>query len=381
MVWPRARHLPWLLVPVALGAIGVVRAWPVDARSERVERADVVAEVLGVGVLESAREVHVAFEVSGRVTFLRVDEGERVAEGDVLGMIDASDAKRDLAVSVAAERAASAAVARARAEVERARAVSLRAGADRRRADSLSVGDVISVSAHEAAIERDATATAEVAALEAALAQATQNQQVAVQTRTIRAAQVVDGELRSPLSGLVVSRPVEAGQLVTPGTPAFTIVSTDAMRVSAWVDETALGRLAIGQPARLIFRSEGDRSFEGRVQRIGREVDRQTHELLVDVTVLELPTNFATGQRADAWIEVGRLPSAVSVPRGWCGAPIGTQPTACSVMEDGRVATRAVTLGLTGRDRVAVLTGLEPGDVVLEPGAAVGGRVRAVEAP
>ena len=381
MVRPRARHLSWLLLPLSLGAIGIVRVWPVDARAERVERADVVAEVLGVGVLESAREVHVAFEVSGRVTSLRVDEGERVAEGDVLGTIDVADAKRDLAVSVAAERAASAAVARAQAEVAPGQASSSRASPDRHRADALAVGAVISVSDHEVAVERDTSAPAEVHALEAALAQAVQSHQIAVHTRAIRAAQVEDGALRSPLSGLIVSRPVETGQLVTPGTPAFTIVSTDAMRVSAWVDETALGRLAIGQPARLVFRSEGDRSFAGRVERIGREVDRQTHELLVDVTVLELLTNFATGQRADAWIEVGRLPAAMSVPRGWCGVPMATQPTMCSVMEDGRVATRAVTLGLTGRERVAVLTGLEPGDVVLEPGAAVGKRVRAVEAP
>ncbi|MDO9280645.1 MAG: HlyD family efflux transporter periplasmic adaptor subunit, partial [Pseudomonadota bacterium] len=211
-------------------------------------------------------------------------------------------------------------------------------------------------------------------AMASALRQAEQSRDVAARTRAIRVAQVADGRLTSPLSGLVVARDVEAGQLVTPGTPAFTIVATDVMRVTAWVDETALGRLAVGQPARLVFRSEGERSFPGTVTRIGREVDRQTHELLVDVAVLELPTNFAVGQRADAWIEVGRRDAVTSVPRGWC-------TDECVVADDGRVAARAVTFGLVGRESVEVLTGLAPGDIVLAPGAPVGKRVRVVGAP
>ncbi len=369
------RLLPYTLLPLGIAvAVAGARAWPVEARAERVERADVVAEVLGVGVLESAREVQVSFEASGRITSLLVDEGAMVREGDALGTLDASDAARELAVSRASEEAAAAGVARARAELERARTALTRAQADRARADTLAAAGAIHAAEHEAAIERATGAEAEVRALEAAVAQAEQGREVASRSTAVRAAQLADGRLTSPLSGLVVARDVEAGQLVTPGTPAFTIVSTEAMRVRAWVDETALGRLAVGQPARLVFRSEGDRSFPGTVERIGREVDRQTHELLVDVTVLELPTNFAVGQRVDAWIEVGRREGVTSVPRGWCEG-------ACAVVEDGVVASREVTLGLAGRDRVEVVSGLAPEDVVLAPGAPVGKRVRAVEEP
>ncbi|MDP2306829.1 MAG: efflux RND transporter periplasmic adaptor subunit [Pseudomonadota bacterium] len=373
MYRPLPRLLPYVLVPLGIAAlVAAVRLRPVDTRAHRVDRGDVVAEVLGVGVLESTREVRVSFEASGRVTSLAVDEGTVVAEGDVLGTIDASDATRELAVAGAAEEAAVAVVARARAELERARVASMRAAADRGRADTLFAAGVIHAAEHEAAIERDDSAGADVRAMESGLVQAERSQDVAARTRGIRSAQVADGRLASPLSGLVVARDVEAGQLVTPGSPAFTIVSTEAMRVRAWVDETALGTLAVGQPARLVFRSEPDRPFAGTVTRIGREVDRQTHELLVDVAVLELPTNFAVGQRADAWIEVGRSASVASVPRGWCD-------TRCAVLEDGRVASREVTLGLAGRDRVEVSSGLAPDDVVLAPGATIGRRVRITE--
>lgn len=368
------RLLPFLLLPVGVAGVIAVRSWPVDVEAERAGPADVVAEVLGVGVLESAREVRVAFEASGRVLALDVDEGETVEEGAVLGTIDVSDAGRELAVAVATEQAAAAAVSRANAELDRGRATRALAGVDLGRAHTLLAGGVIAPADHDAAIERDAGAAASTRALEAALSQAERSYAVATRTRAVRAAQVEDGLLRSPLTGLVTARTAEAGQLVSPGTPAFTIVATDTMRVSAWVDETALGRLAVGQPARVLFRSEEGRVYPGEVERIGREVDRQTHELLVDVAVRELPTNFAVGQRADVWIEVGRRAAALSVPRGWCAPQ-------CAVVEDDRVVLRDVQLGLTGRERVEVLSGLAAEDLVLAPGAPVGARVRAQVRP
>jgi len=369
------RFFPYVLVAIGLVAVvTTARAWPVEAQGHRVEPGVVVVEVLGVGVLESAREVRVAFETSGRVTWLAVDEGAIVTEGDVLGTIDASDASRGLVIAESAEGVAAAAVDRARAELERAQAGASHAAAARARAATLLAGGAIHTADHEAAVERDASAQAEVKAMRSALRQAQQSRKVAAHTSELSAAQVADGQLMSPLAGLVVARTVEAGQLVTPGIPAFTIIATDAMRVRAWVDETALGQLAVGQPVRVVFRSEGDRSFAGTVKRIGREVDRQTHELLVDVAVHELPTNFAVGQRADAWIEVGRRAADASVPRGWCG-------TECAVVDGGRVAARPVTLGLVGRESVEVLRGLAPGEVIVAPGTPVGTRVRVVEAP
>jgi hypothetical protein len=74
---PRLRRfLPYALAVVGLIAgVTTARAWPVEAQGHRVEPGVIVDEVLGVGVLESAREVRVAFEASGRVTALAVDEG------------------------------------------------------------------------------------------------------------------------------------------------------------------------------------------------------------------------------------------------------------------------------------------------------------------
>lgn len=81
------------------------------------------------------------------------------------------------------------------------------------------------------------------------------------------------------------------------------MISLDELWVSAWVDETAIARVAPGQPARVVFRSEEGRSYPGVVARLGRETDRETREFLVDVRVTELPKNWTIGQRAEVFIQ------------------------------------------------------------------------------
>jgi multidrug efflux pump subunit AcrA (membrane-fusion protein) len=152
--------------------VATARAWPVEAQGHRVEPGVIVDEVLGVGVLESAREVRVAFEASGRVTALAVDEGALVALGDVLGTIDASDASRDLAVAESVARACRAATAaRARSWSAPARGPAARRRSGPARTRSAAKG-AIHAAEHEAALERDASAQAEVRAMKSALRQA-----------------------------------------------------------------------------------------------------------------------------------------------------------------------------------------------------------------
>jgi HlyD family secretion protein len=371
-----ATVLKVLLPAVTLAALGLaVRFWPIEVQGTHVETGLVTEEVLGIGVLESAHEIPLSFEISGRVTELAVDEGDTVALGTVLGTLDVTDAHRELDVSVATAAAASADIARAQAEVERGRGAASLASRDRVRSDALFANGDLTGAEHDSAVERDETAQAAVRSLEAALQRARSSRDVAKGGTRIREAQVADGVLVSPIAGFVVKRNVEIGQWVGAGTTAFTVVAADAFEVRAWVDETALGRLNLGQPVRLAFRSDTERAYAGQVARIGREVDRQTHELVVDVQVLELPRNFAVGQRADAWIEVGRREDVARVPRGWCD-------TTCLVADGAGWRPATVTLGLVGRETVEVVRGLSPDDIVLPPAAASVGRlVRVKEGP
>ena len=108
------------------------------------------------------------------------------------------------------------------------------------------------------------------------------------------------------------------------------------------------------------FRSVPGRSFPARVDRVGRTVDQQTHELLVDIELLGLPPRFAVGQRADAVIHPGNA-TALRVPRVFAPASGAT----FWVEREGRAMTVPVLLGRVGEDYVEVLDGVKEGDRVI----------------
>lgn len=141
------------------------------------------------------------------------------------------------------------------------------------------------------------------------------------------------------------------------------LVSTDEMWITAWVDETELARLAEGQPARVVFRSEPGVAYAGAVARVGRETDRETRELVVDVRVAKLPATWAVGQRAEAYIEVARKDAVTVLP----AALLQVRGNQTGVMLDvgGTATWRAIEVGLRGRATVEATAGLSPGDVVV----------------
>jgi HlyD family secretion protein len=96
---------------------------------------------------------------------------------------------------------------------------------------------------------------------------------------------------------------------------------------------------------------------------LGRQADRETREFTVDVHVLELPRNWAVGQRAEVYIETARKTGVTVLPAQyilWRDEQPGVL-----VREGPHARWRDVTLGLSGREIVEVAAGLEPGEWVV----------------
>ncbi len=208
-------------------------------------------------------------------------------------------------------------------------------------------------------------AKAGVARAEAAIVEG-QKQLIAAQRNlAYRQALQADAEIVSPFDGLIVQRHRDPGDIAVPGSAILTLVSTKELWITAWVDETAMSRLAVGQPARVLFRSEPQQAYRGEVARLGRQADRETREFAVDVRVLDLPTNWAVGQRAEVYIETARKDPVALLPAQlvlWRNATPGV-----FVRQGQRAVWQDVTLGLAGRERVEVVEGLAPGDEVVVP--------------
>jgi hypothetical protein len=160
-----------------------------------------------------------------------------------------------------------------------------------------------------------------------------------------------------------VQRFRDPGAIAVPGSPVLSLISTDELWITAWVDETEMSRIAVGQPARVVFRSEPEAAFRGEVARLGREADRETREFTVDVKVLELPKNWAVGQRAEVYIQTASKTKTALLPVTavvWRDGVSGV-----FVARDQQAEWTSVKLGLTNREHVEVIEGLAVGDTFL----------------
>ncbi len=99
--------------------------------------------------------------------------------------------------------------------------------------------------------------------------------------------------------------------------------------------------------------------------RLGREADRETREFIVDVQVLELPKNWAVGQRAEVYIETARKNNVTLLPAAyvrWMEDAPGV-----FVSRGNRAAWQPLTFGLRSPDTIEVVDGLHAGDTVVVP--------------
>ncbi len=338
---------------------------PVAVTSHRVERGPIVAEVMGTGTLEARVAVTVSPKISGRILEVPVDQGDRVTAGDTLVRLDDSELKQQVAIARAQLDTAKSAINRLEADKTRADAIADQARRDNRQTQNLFAAKAATQNEAERAAEALSIAEAGVSRDTAALAEGKSGLVAAEMNLEYHQARLAETMIVAPVDGLIVRRLREAGDIVVPGTAIFTLIRTDELWITAWVDETRMSDLRVGQSARVVFRSEPERSYPGTVARLGREADRETREFIVDVRVLEMPGNWAVGQRAEVYIESARKESALLLPNEFLEMRAGRQGTLVEV--DGRAQWRALTLGLRGSEVVEVLDGLTADDVVIKP--------------
>ena len=171
--------------------------------------------------------------------------------------------------------------------------------------------------------------------------------------------------VRSPFDGIVLRREREVGDVAVPGAAVLRLAATDTVWASVWVDEIYLDALRVGLPASIALRSDVDQTLRGEVARIGHEVDRETRELLVDVSFDELPEKLVFGQRVDLRIELARSADAVRVPTRAVVQLDGQE--GAFVAAGGRAEFRALEFGKRGRELIEVTAGLSLDEVVLDP--------------
>jgi HlyD family secretion protein len=252
-------------------------------------RGDEAAASRVTGYVE-ATDVRVAAEVGGRLLDLRVAEGDRVQAGQVIARIDTADtelairratadreqAAAQLRLLQAGSRAedvrqASAQAESAKADIKAAQAQLDAASADVTRFENLLKANAGSVKQRDDAVTRRDVAAAQLRAAEQraqAAADALARVRAGARPQEIEAARarvaaadaqiatlqkgLADAEVKAPVGGIVTSKLADAGEMLAPRAPIVVITDLDHAWANLYVDERAVPRLRIGEPAVLV---------------------------------------------------------------------------------------------------------------------------------
>lgn len=369
----------WLTAKLilALAVVGAMIYWtkfsPMPVSAVTVSKTDIVAEVMGTGTLEARVTTSIGPKISGRIAEILVDQGDRVKTGEMLVRLEDEELTQQVEIARANLAARRAAIERLQADKQRTAAILTQSETNFQRQEKLAASQSVSVTELDKARESLAVAQAGLAHSEAATAEAQEELVAAQKSLEYQQTLLSNARISAPFDGLIVARNREPGDVVVPGSSILTLISTDELWINAWVDETEMAKLAPEQPARVIFRAEPNRAFNGKVARLGRQADRETREFIVDVTVLELPENWAVGQRADVFIEAARSSATLSVPTKaivWqletAGEP-GSRTPGVFVIDQGLAKWQPTKLGLRSTTRVEITDGLTPEDTVIMP--------------
>jgi HlyD family secretion protein len=359
MAWKLA-----LVVAIAGGVVYYLRFRPVPVKAFIVKSDTVQSEVMGTGTLDARTKITISSKITGRIAALGADQNDPVSKDKLLATLDDSDLRQQVEMASASLEATKASLVRAETDIVRAQAVLTQAKLDHGRSSELLREKVAAAEEVDRAKEALDVAQAGLDSSKAAKVEAEHKVVTAERTLKYEQARLAEAKILSPLDdGLVTFRYREVGDIVVPGTAIMDVVGMKEMWVSAWVDESASGALAVGQPVRIVFRSDPEKSYSGEVSRLAKQTDRETREFLVDVRVKELPGNWSVGQRAEVYIQTGSKADATSIPQRlllWRDGKPGVL-----VDDDGRARYQEVSLGMKGRETVEVVSGLKIGQAVI----------------
>ncbi|MCX7816796.1 MAG: HlyD family efflux transporter periplasmic adaptor subunit [Syntrophales bacterium] len=299
------------------------------------------------GTIE-AKESRIAFQISGRVTFVHAKEGEFVTKDQTLAEIDTSEIQtwcdqskanlervtktyqyleqllRIYSTTLPAE------VTRATAALEAAKKTEEDALRNKNRYESLFVQQIVSEKDRDAVRLHAETASARRMEAEAILhtalgnlgkIDATKKEIEATKAQINQAKAMVDqcklqlsyAKLKAPFDGVITSRNVEPGEVVNPSREVFTIADLRNVELKIFVEETNIGKVKPGQPVDVKVDTFPDKVYRGTVVFVSPEGEftpkiiqtKKERVKLVYLVKISIPNphlELKTGMPADAWL-------------------------------------------------------------------------------
>jgi membrane fusion protein (multidrug efflux system) len=325
---------------VSVGAEGIVVAQSTDIR---------IGPAIS-GTMTPQETATLRSEMSGPVVQTYVEQGQAVKRGQPLARIDDTSIRDALLSAQSAVRSAKLALDIATRDAEREQRLET--------AGAVAPRDV-------------ETSQRALASAQAVMADA-QSRLTAAQQ------QLTKTTFRAPFDGLVSERPVNAGDVVQPGTAIATVVNPASMRLEGSVPAEQLSSLKVGTPVIFTVNGYGTQTFTGRVERINPTADPATRQVRVYVTIPNEKSTLVGGLFADGRVATESR-QGIMVPTGAVDER-GISPIVLRIRSD-TVQTVPVQLGVrdNAKDQVEIRSGVSVGDSLLAiaaQGLAPGTKVR-----
>jgi len=346
------------------------------------------------GTTRPERQVSLRSQAEGRLLELGSEVGDRVSEGQMLGTLDNSLLQTAVGEAEAELAARQFEVAQAEAEladiltaIESARVRFQQADNDAQRLQALA--NQGAVSAQEAEQAQTTLRTAEQALRSSQEQVRTRQQAVAAAQQRVEAQRSILREnqqrlafanLKSPLSGVILERLAEPGDLVLPGEAVLTLGELSTIRVVIEVADSSLGEFRLGQSVNLQIDAFPGESFSGQVVRISPVADSTSRLLPIEIALANPSGQIGSGLLARVTGNDAQS-TAVVVPQSALenAETAGNQIFVVTGSDDSlTVEARPVQVGDGADGEVTILSGLTPGEryVVrssqpLKPGQAV----------
>ena len=388
----------WIIISImsaavlALVIVGVAatRGGPkIDpTKLAKVEKGDLAKSVVATGKVTPITKVEIKSKASGIVKKLDVDAGDKVRQGQILAELDK--------VEIEAQ------VNSARAQLLSSEANLKSAQADQKRLEVDALG--VDVPTLQRAYERATNMAKDGVVSAQALDDAQRNYELAVNKRDVARAQLAVGKAKvaqaeaevekshaalkqfeeqysyttitAPIDGVVLSRDVEVGDAVSSilvlgsgATLVMTLGDTSEVYVKGKVDESDIGKVYLGQPARIRVETFKDKTFTGHVTKIspmGVEKDNVT-TFEVRVSINNPGGELKAEMTANAEIVLDEHKNTLMIPEG---AILYDKDKHASVQvpdPKGKDGMRkvAVNIGISNGAKTEVLSGLKEGDQVV----------------
>jgi HlyD family secretion protein len=353
-----------------------------------VDRGDLAKSVVATGKVEPITKVEIKSKASGIVKKLYVDAGDRVKRGQVLAELDKEEIEAHVAQAKAQEEASEASLLATEADMERAKVDA--EGVDvptlkraYERAQGMAKEGVVSVSAlddaqraYELALNKQNVAKAQLRVLQAKIGQA--QAQVAQDRANLKQLEEQYGytTVESPIDGVVLSRDVEVGDAVSSilvlgssATLIMTLGDTSEVYVKGKVDESDIGKVYLGQPARIKVESFKDKTFNGKVTKIspmGVEKDNVT-TFEVRVSINNPGGELKAAMTANGEIILEEHKNVLQIPEGAILYDKNKKASVEVPDTRGKEGKRkvAVNIGISNGAKTELLSGLKEGDQVV----------------